>query len=114
METLLPLALFSQYGELLLSFLFLLAAFIGLSGVINLFRSTPFLERPTTFLFGAATFVFVVGFVWIGWFHYQIHQLLPLELPEPFGQMLNRQLAAMNRGAEYGLPLYDSSAPPRW
>ncbi|MCB2180465.1 MAG: cytochrome c biogenesis protein [Desulfobulbaceae bacterium] len=114
METLLPLSLYSQTGHLLLVLLLLLAGFTGFSGVVNLFRSTPFLPRTTTVLFALTTIVFLGGFLWISWFHYQIYQLLPLELPEPFVQMLNRQLAAMNKGAEYGLPLYNSDAPPRY
>ena len=114
METLLPFSLFSRAGNLLLLALFACAGATGLSGGVNMCRPTPLLQRQTTCLFAVTTFLFLAGFGWIAWFHYQIYLFLPLELPTPFAKMLNQQLEAMNRGAQYGLPLYDQQAPPRY
>ena len=114
MENLLPLALFGQVGGMILRLLAGVAALIGLSGLVNLVRPVPVLARPTGFLFILLTGIFLAGFAWICWFHYRIYLQLPLELPPAAADYLNRQLAVMNRGAEYGLPLYNSAAPPRY
>jgi hypothetical protein len=114
MEMLLPISLFSQAGHGLLLALLLCAGLLGLSGAVNFVRPAPALARPATWLLGAVVLLFVAGFVWIGWFHYQIHQQLFLALPAPVADMLNQQLSAANRGAAYGLPLYRLDAPPRY
>ena len=114
MEFLLPIHLFSQVGQVLVLVLLTLSCLVGVSGMINLFRPVPVLQRATGVLFIVIMAVFLAGFGWICWFHYQIYQHLPLELPLQMAEYLNRQLEVMNRGAEYGLPLYDPSAPPRY
>jgi cytochrome c biogenesis factor len=114
MEGILPLSSYSQSGHFLLLVLVVLAGLCGLSGLVNFTRPTPVLSRATSAVFIGTTLVFVTGFLWICWFHYQIHQNIALEIPANFAEMLNRQLAIMNKGAEYGLPLYDPEYPPRY
>lgn len=114
MENLVPLALFSRVGGMISWTLLLLAVPIGVSGLINLFRPALLLERRAGQLFLLLTVVFLAGFFWIGWFHYQIYLLLPLELPGAIAEYLNRQLAVMNQGEAYALPLYRAEAPPRY
>ena len=114
MENLLPVHLFSQVGNIVLLVLAATAALLGTSGVINLLRPTAGLQRQTGYLFILLTSVFLAGFAWICWFHYQVYLSLPLELPANLAEYLNRQLELMNRGAEYSLPLYNPDAPPRY
>ncbi|MBI5556022.1 MAG: cytochrome c biogenesis protein CcsA [Deltaproteobacteria bacterium] len=114
MENLLPVAFYSQTGHVLLFVLLVLAGLITISGVANVIRPKPNFGRVTTFLLSAVVCIFLGGFFLICWFHYQIYQQVALELPSRFADMLNQQLAVMNKGAEYGLPLYDAAAPPRY
>ena len=114
METLIPVALFTQAGSILMIVLLGLSGLVGVSGVVNLVSPVRLYERMTSFLLVSVAVVFVVGFAWICWFHYQIYILLPLELPVQMAEYLNRQLEAMNSGAAYGLPLYDAGNPPRY
>ncbi|MCL7488151.1 MAG: cytochrome c biogenesis protein [Desulfobulbaceae bacterium] len=114
MEDLVPINLFTQVGNTLLWVLLVVTVFVGASGTVNLFRTAPVLQRITGHLFILLTFVFLAGFSWICWFHYQVYLSLPLELPANLAEYLNRQLEMMNRGAEYGLPLYNPEAPPRY
>lgn len=113
MEPLLPIALFSQAGQVLLTVLLALSALLVLAGLINVFQPLPRHARMTDSLFVLTALVFLAGFGLICWFHYRIY-LLPLELPEQLAQYLNRQLAAMNQGTEYALPLYSTADPPRY
>jgi hypothetical protein len=114
MESLLPIQQFTQVGQLLALALVTLSCLLGLSGLINIVRPIPQLSQATGVLFLSITAFFLVGFAWICWFHYQIYVHLPLELPSPLVEYLNRQLEMMNRGSEYSLPLYSASAPPRY
>lgn len=114
MDALLPLSTYSLVGHQLLLVLAVLAGLVGLSGVINITWKAPVLPRATSVLFAGTTLVFLAGFLWISWFHYQIHQHIALELPADFAAMLNQQLAMMNKGVEYALPLYNADAPPRY
>lgn len=114
METLLPFAQFSQAGHFLLLVLLVAAGVSGACAAINLFRQNPVLDRFTTFLFAGIVLLFLAGFLWISWFHFQIFHGLSLELSGRFAEMLNSQLALMNKGASYGLPLYSLDAPPRY
>ncbi|MHB8789922.1 MAG: cytochrome c biogenesis protein CcsA [Desulfobulbaceae bacterium] len=114
MENLVPLALFSNAGGVIVRLLLLLGVLIGASGLVNLARPAPLLERRAGQLFLLLVLFFLAGFAWIGWFHYQIYLRLPLELPPDISGHLNRQLATMNQGAAYSLPLYSVEAPPRY
>lgn len=114
MENLVPLQLFTQVGNVVLLTLLGVASLVGLSGTVNLLRPVPTTQKLTGYLFVLLTVLFLVGFVWICWFHYQVYQLLPLELPQNVAAYLNQQLQAMNQGTEYGLPLYDHASPPRF
>lgn len=114
MEELIPLELFSRVGGAVSLSLLAIAVLLGISGLVNLVRPDQRLQRPNMFLFWAVCIVFAAGFVWICWFHYQVYLSLPLFLPENLADYLNRQLAMMNRGAAYGLPLYDADSPPRY
>ncbi len=114
METLIPLNLFSRVGSGLLIVLFVVTALTALSGLGDLVRTGSGRQRLTGTLLVLAALLFTAGFAWICWFHYQVYLHLPLELPDNLADYLNRQLAAMNRGAEYGMPLYDPAAPPRY
>ncbi|MFH1216112.1 MAG: cytochrome c biogenesis protein CcsA [Pseudomonadota bacterium] len=114
MENLLPVHLYSRIGHVLLLVLLFLAGMAGMVGAVNFCRRLPFLPRVGAMLLGAVTLVFVGGFAWTGWFHYQIFHNLALELPGSVSEMLNQQLAIMNQGAEYGLPFYNQQEPPRY
>lgn len=114
METHLPLILFSQVGNMLLLILFTAAGLLGVSGVVNIFRPEAAFTRTTTALLVTVTVLFFAGFFWLGWFHFQIYSLLPLELPSRIADALNRQLEMMNVNASYAFPLYDVDNPPRY
>lgn len=114
MEHLIPLTQFSSIGKAIVWILALLAFLIGLSGTVNLYRPVQHTQRLTGCLLILLAGVFLAGFAWICRFHYQIYLHLPLELPANLAQYLNRYLEMMNRGADYGLPLYDAGAPPRY
>jgi hypothetical protein len=114
MEILLPTHLFSQAGSLLLLVLLFFSLFAGLSGVTNLISNKPVWQKSSTVVLSLVNIVFVTGFLWICWFHYQIYLNLPLELPENLIVWLNRQLSQMNSNASYSFPLYDAAHPPRY
>jgi ABC-type transport system involved in cytochrome c biogenesis permease subunit len=114
MESLLPIQQFSYVGQILALVLVSLSCLLGLSGLINIFRPNRLLSRTTGVLFLSIMTVFLAGFAWICWFHYQIYVHLPLELPSQLAEYLNRQLELMNQGNEYGLPLYNPESPPRY
>lgn len=114
MEHLVPLQLFTQVGNILLWFLLGVTFLVGVSGTVNLFRPVPATQKMTGYLFVLLTVIFLAGFGWICWFHYQVYLFLPLELPQNIAEYLNRQLEMMNQGAEYGLPLYNKNSPPRY
>jgi hypothetical protein len=114
MNTMLDTTTFSLGGQSLMYVLLVLGGMMGISGAINLVREHPILERPTAWVFTAVNLVFVAGFLWICWFHYQIYLNLPLELPGDLVTWFNRYIGAMNRQSAYGLPLLDPSRPPRY
>jgi ABC-type transport system involved in cytochrome c biogenesis permease subunit len=105
---------FGLLGHYIMVALLLLACLIGFSGALNLLRSSPIGGRQTRLLLWAVSLVFIVGFLWICWFHYQIHCHLPLELPDNLAGWLNKRLRVMNTRAAYVLPLYDPANPPRY
>jgi hypothetical protein len=114
MEDLLPLALYGRIGGTVLWFLTVAAALLGACGASNILRPAAWLQRVAGYLLILVAIVFLAGFAWICWFHYQVYVHLPLELPQAAADYLNRQLTLMNRGAEYGLPLYNPGDPPRY
>jgi len=114
MESLVPLHLFTLIGKSILLVLLAGSGLLGAFGAVSLFRTTPGLQRLSGYLLVVLTAVFLAGFGWICWFHFQVYLLLPLELPSALAEYLNRQLEIMNRGAEYGLPLYNPDSPPRY
>ena len=114
MENHIPLHLFTQVGTNILLVLLVAALLIGASGIINLFKPVDRLQGLTGYLFIFLLIVFLAGFSWICWFHYQVYLLMPLELPANLAEYLNRQLEVMNSGAKYGLPLYNTDSPPRF
>jgi hypothetical protein len=94
--------------------LLLLAFLTGLSGGLNLLCSRPVWARPTSIFLLALNLVFVVGFLWICWFHYQVYCDLTFEIPANLVGWLNKQLTIMNSRAAYAFPLYDPAHPPRY
>ncbi len=114
MNAMLDTTSFSLVGQCFMWILMVLGAVMGISGVVNLVRLRPVWERPTARVFAAVNLVFVAGFIWICWFHYQIYLEIPLELPGNLSTWLNSQLTAMNSRSAYGLPLLDPSHPPRY
>ena len=114
MDAILGISTFSLVGNYLMYTLLLMGCLLGLSGSVNLLSSRPIWNQLSLFIFAIATLIFVAGFFWICWFHYQIYCALPLELPVDLTQWFNSHLTAMNRGAEYGLPLLDPLHPPRY
>lgn len=114
MQPLVPTHLFSQAGNILMLVLAALSLLAGLHGIINLFSPKPVWQRGSTVVLSLVNVVFIAGFLWICWFHYQIYLNLPLELPEKLTGWFNSQLSQMNSRASYGLPLYDTAHPPRY
>jgi hypothetical protein len=105
---------FSLLGHYVMVALALLACLMALSGALNLLCPTPIWESQTRYVLFALNLAFVVGFLLICWFHYQIHCHLALELPSNLVGWLNKQLTAMNSRAANALPLYDAANPPRY
>ena len=95
MENHLPLHLFTQVGTNILLVLLVAAVLIGASGIVNLFKPVDRLQSATGYLFVFLLIVFLAGFSWICWFHYQVYLLMPLELPSNLAEYLNRQLEMM-------------------
>jgi cytochrome c biogenesis factor len=87
---------------------------LALSAVVNIYKPKPVWQNPTTGVIVAINLLFIGGFLFICWFHWQIYLKLPLEAPENLVGWLNQQLERMNRGSVYGLPLYNQADPPRY
>jgi hypothetical protein len=109
-----PFTVFSQGGSLLLLILLALAGILTISALFNLCSRTPLYQRYSTALLVVINICFVLGLLWICWFHWQIYLKLPLEVPEDLRVWLNQQLAMMNKNSDYGLPLLNAAAPPRY
>ncbi|MDF1614169.1 cytochrome c biogenesis protein CcsA [Desulfurivibrio dismutans] len=105
---------YSRGGAVLMPLLLLCALLLAVTGLGNLFGRRPLLPRWSFWLLLATAGLMLLGFLGMIWFHWQIAQHAVLELPEQLAAMLNQQLAAMNRGAAYGIPLYDPQSPPRY
>jgi len=105
---------FSQIGSILLYLLTTLCMVAGCVGVLNTVGSAPAGIHRTRHLFLAINVLFLLGFLLICWFHYQIYLHLPLQLPEHLADWVNRQLESMNSRSTYGFPLYNSDHPPRY
>jgi len=114
MDSILPLITFMKTGRYFMVVLLVLSVNLGAFGLLNLFRAQPIMQKTGSLLFSLLTVVFVAGFFWICWFHYQIYLHLPLELPANAVSWLNQQLGFMNQKSAYGLPLYDLHNPPRY
>ena len=82
MQPLVPIHLFSQAGNILMLVLAALSLAAGLHGIINLISPKPVWQRSSTVVLSLVNIVFLAGFLWICWFHYQIYLNMPLELPE--------------------------------
>jgi len=113
-QDVMPFKIFSQVGAILLTILLTLALISAISAVLNLSSSSPRLQKSSTGLLIIINIFLVMGFLWICWFHWQIYLKLPLEVPENLSVWLNRQLVAMNQNSDYGLPLVNVAAPPRY
>jgi len=113
-DSLLPIAQFSRYGSILLQALLFFSVLLGIAGSVNLFSPSPRFERQSGWLLTGIATLFVLGFLFICWFHYRIYSNLPLVLPESLSSWLNDQLKGMNSSSAYGMPLYDPSSPPRY
>jgi len=113
-NTILPTTTIRAAGDLVMPCLLVVACLLGVSALVNLVRSRSTWERPTRVLLVLANLVFIAGFLWICWFHYQIYSSFTLEVPEPWAPMINQRFEKMNRGSDYGLPLYDAGNPPRY
>jgi ABC-type transport system involved in cytochrome c biogenesis permease subunit len=114
LQGLLPITLFSQVGSFIMMLLLIAAAVLTVSAFANLSSSTPHYQRKSSAVLAAINLFFMIGFLWICWFHWQIYLKLPLELPENLAAWINRQLAVMNRTSNYGMELYNGASPPRY
>jgi len=114
MHSLLPIKLFSQGGGILLVVLLILSGGITVSACANLIGRKPVWQEATSALLISINLFFILGFLWICWFHWQIFIKLPLELPENLSGWVNRQLEIMNSNSDYGMPLYNPADPPRY
>jgi hypothetical protein len=106
--------LFSLVGSCIMYGLMFSACLLGVSGLSNLIKERPYGQLSTQTLLIVINIIFLIGFIWVCWFHFQINRLLPLELPANMYEWLNSQLSIQNRKAAYGLPLYDPANPPRY
>jgi ABC-type transport system involved in cytochrome c biogenesis permease subunit len=111
---LLPIQVFSQGGGVLLTALLVLSGFIAVSASVNLCSRKPVWQGASGVLLATINLLFIVGFLWICWFHWQIFTKLSLALPENLSGWVNRQLEIMNSNSDYGMPLYNPDAPPRY
>ena len=114
LQGMLPITIFSKGGSVLLIILLILSAVLTLSAIMNLCSRKPVWQGVSTGILISLNLFFIVGFFWICWFHWQIYQNVPLELPENLIGWVNRQLALMNRNSDYGMPLYNAITPPRY
>jgi hypothetical protein len=114
MNTILDITSFSLRGQYLMYLLLILATAMGISGAINIKQPHPVWGRFTFWVFAAVNLLFLAGFIWLCWFHYQIYCKLPLELPANLVDWYNNHLGAMNSQSPYGIPLLDISRPPRY
>jgi ABC-type transport system involved in cytochrome c biogenesis permease subunit len=114
MTDLIDLRIFQALGRLLMFLLLALGGGLGLTGLINLLGPRPWRLKEAWWGLQLVNLLFLLGFALIAWLHFRINRELPLELPEQLATWLNRQLAASNQGAAYGLPLYDPARPPRY
>jgi len=114
LQGILPFTLFSQGGNVVITLLMIAAGIIVLSAVLNIYSTKPLYQRFSTFIISTIVFIFIVGFFWICWFHWQIYLKLPLEVPEHLIAWINRQLETVNRSSDYGMALYNAAAPPRY
>jgi hypothetical protein len=111
---LLPIKLFSQGGGILLDALLILSGIIAVSACVNLYGRKPVWQKSTGGLLVLLNLSFILGFLWICWFHWQIYTKLQLELSESLNGWVNRQLQVMNSNSNYGMPLYNPASPPRY
>jgi cytochrome c biogenesis factor len=114
LQSIIPVAAFMKGGNFLLVLLLILAVMVGVSALVNLWSSKPVWQKSTTGMLTAISIFFVIGFLWLCWFHWQIYQYLPLELPDALIDWANRQLETANRNSTYGMPLYNPAYPPRY
>lgn len=110
----LPITIFSQGGSFILAVLLLGAAVIALAAFLNLCSTKALYQRTSTAILTAVIFVFIAGFLWICWFHWQIYLKMILVVPEELIPWINRQLTLMNSSSDYGVALYKAGAPPRY
>jgi len=110
----LPITIFSKGGSVLLIILLILSAVLTLSAIMNLSSRKPVWQGLSTGILVSINLFFILGFLWICWFHWQIYQNVPLELPENLIGWVNRQLTLMNQNSDYGMPLYNVVNPPRY
>jgi hypothetical protein len=114
MPEIFDLYLFQSLGRPVMLAILAASVLLGLHGIVNLARPEPWRQREAKLGLAAVNLFFIAGFLLICWLHLRIYLELPLELPARLADWLNQQLAAANRGAAYGLPLYDRDAPPRY
>jgi hypothetical protein len=105
---------FTAFGRIFMPLLLAVSLAAGLVGLVNLARPLPWQESLRRRLLVAANLLFLLGFLVIVRFHYQIYLHLPLSLPDHLAAWLNQELAAMQEGSGHGLPLYDAARPPRY
>ena len=110
----LPLKLFSQGGYLILAALFIVSCGIAVSACANLSSRKPIWQYSTSVLLVAINLLFIMGFLWVCWFHWQIYAKLPLELPGNLSLWVNRQLEIINSNSDYAMSLYNPADPPRY
>ena len=114
LQGMLPIKIFSQGGSFFMTILLISAGLIALSAFINLYSPKPLYQRTSTAILAAINLLFIAGFLWICWFHWQIYLKLPLEVPDDLITWLNRQLEIANSRSDYGMKLYNAAAPPRY
>ena len=112
--TTIEIGTFQVIGHYLMTGMMATAVLLAFSGLLNLCSSTPRFESASRRGLLLINLLFGVGFLMICWLHLEIYRLLPLELSEQLATWLNRQLASSNRGAAYGMPLYELANPPRY
>ena len=105
---------FSQIGQIVITIILSLSVLLGGLGGVNVVSKRPVAIAKARLILGGLNLFFMGGFGLICWFHYQIYQTLPLELPLQMVPWLNQEISAMNAQAAYAFPLFDPSHPPRY
>ena len=103
-----------NFGNPIIWGLFSVSLFLIGCSLINFFKKDEKWEKYSYYLVSSIVFLFVISFLLIIWYHYQIYSNIALELPESIGKMINQRIYYMNQQSPSGFPLVNWTKPPRY